>query len=123
MANEEMPLILDYFKETIQITEDMLNNRKIPLRAPALDPLRDIFLNGEEIIEDNDFTMDYNTNELCFPVVNIDDQSTILSLNDILEVVYTPSLDDAGISIGYYATRENIRKQCYIKPNYMEFKT
>lgn len=123
LANEEMPLILDYFKETIQITEDMLNNRKIPLRAPALDPLRDIFLNGEEIIEDNDFTMDYNTNELCFPVVNIDDQSTILSLNDILEVVYTPSLDDAGISIGYYATRENIRKQCYIKPNYMEFKT
>ena len=72
-----MPLILDYFKETIQITEDMLNNRKIPSRAPALDPLRDIFLNCEEIIEDNDFTIDYNTNELCFPVVNIDDQSTI----------------------------------------------
>ena len=123
LTNEEMPLVLDYFKETIQITEDMLTNRKIPLRSPALDPLRDIFLNDEELIEDVDFTVDYNANELSFPVVNIDDESTILSLNDILEVVYTPSLDDAGISIGYYAKRENIRKQCYIKPNYIEYKT
>ena len=101
----------------------MLTNRRVPLRSPALDPLRDIFLNGEEIIEDVDFTVDYNANELVFPVINIDEESTLLSLNDILEVVYTPSLDDAGISIGYYAKRENIRKQCYIKPNYIEFKT
>lgn len=123
LTNEEMPLILDYFKETIQITEDMLTNRKVPLRALALDPLRDVFLNDEELIEDVDFTVDYNSSELLFEVVNTDDESTILSLNDILEVVYTPSLEDAGISIGYFATRENIRKQCYIKPNYIEFKT
>ena len=123
LTNEEMPLVLDYFKETIQITEDMLTNRKIPLRALALDPLRDVFLNDEELIEDIDFTVDYNNSELCFEVVNTDDESTILSLNDIIEVVYTPSLDDAGISIGYFATRENIRKQCYIKPNYIEYKT
>lgn len=123
LSNEEMPLVLDYFKETIQITEEMISNRRIPLRASALDPLRDVFLNDEEIVEDVDFTVDYNTAELVFEVVNTDDESTILSLNDILEVVYTPSLDDAGISIGYFATRENVRKQCYIKPNYIEFKT
>ena len=54
---------------------------------------------------------------------NIIFESTVLNLNDILEIVYTPSLNDAGISIGYYAKRENIRKQCYIKPNYIEYKT
>ena len=86
----------------------MLNNRRIPLRAAPLDPLRDVFLNDEEIIEDVDFTVDYNTHELVFPVLNDDDESTLLNLNDILEIVYTPSLDDAGISIGYYAKRENI---------------
>ena len=118
-----MPLILDYFKETIQITEEMLTNRRVGLRAPCLDPLRDVYLNDKEILEDVDFTVDYNTNELIFPVLNTDDESTLLNLNDLLEVVYTPSLDDAGISIGYYAKRENIRKQCYIKPNYIEFKT
>lgn len=123
LTNEEMPLILDYFKETIQITEEMLTNRRVGLRAPCLDPLRDVYLNNEEILEDVDFTVDYNTNELIFPVLNTDDESTLLNLNDLLEVVYTPSLDDAGISIGYYAKRENIRKQCYIKPNYIEFKT
>ena len=123
LTNEEMPLILDYFKETIQITEEMLTNRRVGLRAPCLDPLRDVYLNDEEILEDVDFTVDYNTNELIFPVLNTDDESTLLNLNDLLEVVYTPSLDDAGISIGYYAKRENIRKQCYIKPNYIEFKT
>ena len=123
LTNEEMPLVMDYFKETIQITEEMITNRKIQLRAPALDPLRDVYLNDEEIIEDVDFTVDYNTNELLFPVLNVDDESTLLNLNDIIEVVYTPSLDDVGISIGYYAKRENIRKQCYIKPNYIEFKT
>lgn len=101
----------------------MITNRRIPLRALALDPLRDVFLNDEEIVEDIDFTVDYNNAELVFEVVNTDDESTILSLNDILEVVYTPSLDDAGISIGYFAKRENIRKQCYIKPNYIEYKT
>lgn len=123
LLNEEMPLVLDYFKETIQITEEMIINRRVPLRASALDPLRDVFLNDKEIVEDVDFTVDYNTAELVFEVVNTDDESTILSLNDILEIVYTPSLDDTGISIGYYATRENVRKQCYIKPNYIEFKT
>lgn len=123
LTNEEMPLILDYFKETIQITEEMLTNRRVGLRAPCLDPLRDVYLNDEEILEDVDFTVDYNTNELIFPVLNTDDESTLLNLNDLLEVVYTPSLDDAGISIGYYAKRENIHKQCYIKPNYIEFKT
>lgn len=123
LTNEEMPLILDYFKETIQITEEMLTNRRVRLRAPCLDPVRDVHLNDEEILEDVDFTVDYNTNELIFPVLNTDDESTLLNLNDLLEVVYTPSLDDAGISIGYYAKRENIRKQCYIKPNYIEFKT
>lgn len=123
LTNEEMPLILDYFKETIQISEEMLNNRKIPLRAAPLDPLRDVFLNDEEIIEDVDFTVDYNTHELVFPVLNDDEESTLLKLNDIIEIVYTPSLDDTGISIGYYAKRENIRKQCYIKPNYIEYKT
>ena len=122
-----MPLILDYFKETIQISEKEIETRRIPLRTAPVDPIRKVVLNpssdNTELIEDVDYTVDYDKQELCFDIINNDDKSTLLNLNDIVTIVYTPNLDDSGISLGYYAKRENIRKQCYIKPNYIEYKT
>lgn len=127
LSNDEMPLILDYFKETIQISEKEIETRRIPLRTAPVDPIRKVVLNpssdNTELIEDVDYTVDYDKQELCFDIINNDDKSTLLNLNDIVTIVYTPNLDDSGISLGYYAKRENIRKQCYIKPNYIEYKT
>ena len=127
LKDSEMPLILDYFKETIEVTETYLESRRIPLRTAPVDPIRKVVLNPDtdnlELVEDVDYTVDYDACELCFDIINNDDKSSLLNLNDIVTVVYTPNLDDSGISIGYYAKRENIRKQCYIKPNYIEYKT
>ena len=122
-----MPLILDYFQEIVQVGEKEIETRRIPLRTAPADPIRKVVLNpdtdNKELVEDVDYTVNYDTQELCFDIINNDDKSSLLSLNDKLSIVYTPNLDDSGISLGYYATRENIRKQCYIKPNYIEYKT
>lgn len=127
LSNEEMPLILDYFQEIVQVGEKEIETHRIPLRTAPADPIRKVVLNpdtdNKELVEDVDYTVNYDTQELCFDIINNDDKSSLLSLNDKLSIVYTPNLDDSGISLGYYATRENIRKQCYIKPNYIEYKT
>ncbi len=127
LTAEEMPLVLDSFKETLIVDDAIIESRKVPLRTAPVDPIRKVTLNPDtdntELLEDVDFTTDYNTHELCFDIINTDDKSSLLKLNDVIEIVYTPNLDDSGLSIGYYATRENIRKQCYIKPNYIEYKT
>ena len=114
-------LILDYFKEKIIISGSDLENRGVQLRVKPVDPLRKLTINGEEKYEDIDFTVDYNEKRIKFPVVDQYD-NTILQSNDIMEVVYTPNLEDTGIAIGYRAKRTNEDKQMIIKPNYIEYK-
>lgn len=115
-------LILDYFKENIIISDTMLNTGNIPLRVQAVDPLRSVTLNDKELREDVDFTMDYINNQLVFELDSITGKVLSLNVNDILEVVYTPNLDDVGVSIGYRAKRENTSKNMIIPPNYIEYK-
>ena len=98
-----------------------MENRGVQLRVKPVDPLRKLTINGEEKYEDIDFTVDYNEKRIKFPVVDQYD-NTILQSNDIMEVVYTPNLEDTGIAIGYRAKRTNKDKQMVIKPNYMEYK-
>uniref|UniRef100_UPI00386C5BD6 hypothetical protein n=1 Tax=Methanobrevibacter sp. TaxID=66852 RepID=UPI00386C5BD6 len=52
-------LILDYFKETFIVSDENLENRSVQLRVNAVDPIRQVLLNGEELHEDTDFTVDY----------------------------------------------------------------
>lgn len=115
-------LILDYFQETFIIGDTELENRSIPLRVPAVDPIRKLTINGEEKHEDVDFTVDYINQVINFPVVGVDNISSILNVNDELIVVYTPNLEDTGIAIGYRGKRTNKDKQMIIKPNYFEYK-
>ena len=117
----EEGLILDYFKESIIVSEDNIEKRSIPLRVKAVDPIRKLTLNGEEKHEDIDFTVDYVNKLIKFPVVDANN-NTILNANDELEVVYTPNLEDSGIAIGYRGKRTNKDKQMIIKPNYIEYK-
>lgn len=114
-------LILDYFKETFIISDEELENRCVALRVSAVDPIRQVLLNGSELHEDTDFTVDYINHIINFPVLD-NNSSTILEAGDKLVIIYTPNLEDTGIALGYRAKRTNKDKQMIIQPNYIEYK-
>ena len=114
-------LILDYFKETFIISDTELENRGVTLRVSAVDPIRSLLLNGDELHEDIDFTVDYTNHLITFPVLD-NNSTTILNPGDKLVVIYTPNLEDTGIALGYRAKRSNKDKQMIIQPNYIEYK-
>lgn len=122
------PLVIDYFKQDFIVDENIIETRQVPLRVSPVDPLRSVILNKDtdselELIEDVDFTVDYTKGIVSFMILSDEDNSTILNLNDSLEIVYTPNLEDVGISIGYTCTRgENTDKQVKILPNWIEYK-
>ena len=115
-------LILDYFKETFIVDEDNVETRRIDLRTSPVDPIRHLYYNGTELKQDRDYTIDFNKKQIVFPVVDTDNESSILNVNDRVEIIYTPNIDDNGISIGWYAERTNILKQVRIYPYYIEYK-
>ena len=115
-------LILDYFKETFIVTEDNVETRRLSLRALPLDPVRHLYYNGEELKQDRDYSIDFNEKEIVFPIINTDTESSRLNVNDKLEIIYTPNIDDNGIAIGWYAKRTNLLKQVKIEPYYIEYK-
>ena len=115
-------LILDYFQEDFIISDTEIENRKINLRVAPVDPVRKLTLNDEELREDKDFTVDYTEKTITFPIVNMNNSSSILNNGDTLSVVYTPNLEEGGISIAYRGKRTNKDKQMIIKSNYIEYK-
>lgn len=129
LTNDEMPLVLDYFEDTIQVTQDILDKRYVTLRANAVDPIRHVYLNKggdneQELVEDKDFTVDYLTKTVKFNLLNEDTVSSSLKLNDTITIIYTPNIEETGLAIGYYAKRKEsaLNKQCSILPNYLEYK-
>ena len=126
LVNEEVGLrddgeglILDYFKESFTVTEDEVETCRLKLRVAPADPIREVTHNEKILREDIDFTCDYDSHELIFPIKG---DSSILNVNDIVNVVYTPNLEDTGIAIGYRAKRDNKDKNIIIKENYLEYK-
>ena len=126
-------LILDYFKETINITTEMVENRRVSLRVKPTDPIRQVYLykyDADEdseplnLLEDYNFYIDIDTNELVFEENSSmkDSKISVLDNGDILEVVYTPWLEDDTLGIGYFATRTNTDKQVHIDDVYFEYK-
>ena len=123
----EEGLVLDYFKEDIVVTRTEIETRRVPLRVKPVDPIRSVILNKDTddertLVENHDYHLDIDTNELVFEVNNEDGKSSILNLDDDLEIVYTPYLEDIAISIGYHAKRTSKDKQVYIDGNYLEYK-
>ena len=120
-------LVLDYFKEEFLITDTHIETRTIDLRVSPVDPIRSVILNkdtDDEVIltENVDYTVDATAKKIVFEQVGSDGVSTRLNLGDKITLVYTPSLEDSGISIGYHATRTDKGKEVYIEPNYIEYK-
>ena len=108
------------------ITDNELETRRVPLRVVPVDPLREVLLiHGDkeiELYEDVDFTMDYDKRELVFPILNIDGKNSRLTQGDIITIVYTPNIEETGISIGYHVTRTDLSHNIRLKPNYIEHK-
>lgn len=119
-------LILDYFKETFHIDDTIVESRTLPLRTAPVDPIKKVVLNPDsdnmELIEDRDFTMDYDAHEILFMAVN-DNNESILETGDIVSIVYTPNIDDSGLSIAYHAKRVHLNHNIEILPYYIEYKT
>ena len=119
-------LILDYFEEKIVVSEDMIQNYRVDLRAEPVDPIRKVVINSET---DREYTLieniDYHIEEksIILDIVNFNEDSPRIQLNDILTIVYTPNLDDNSISLGYRASRVNTDDKVVIKPNYIEYKS
>ena len=123
----EEGLILDYFKEIFVVTEENIETRQLNLRVSPVDPIRSVVLNkdtdDEATLQENvDYTLDADNKLLIFNIVGSDGESSRLQLGDTVEVVYTPDLQESGISIGYHATRTDLKKDVRIKPNYIEYK-
>ena len=124
---KEEGLILDYFKQNFTIDSDNVVTRRVKLRAPPVDPIKSVVLNRDteseqELYEGFDYDLDVETNELVFKVNNTDNKSSILSLGDVLEVVYTPDLEENGLSVGYWVKRTNTDKTVRIGESYWEYK-
>ena len=120
-------LFLDYFKEKIEITDEIKANHRIRLRADALDPIRQVYLYSysedepKSLVENHDYFYDLETHEIEFPTLS-SKGNTILDKGYMVQVVYTPNLDDTSLCVGYNATRDATNVQCYIEDYYIEYK-
>lgn len=66
-------------------------------KVPALDNIRKLTLNGEELKEDSEFFVDYLSNEIVI--------YKTLNDGDTLNIHYTPNLTDNGLALAYRLNR------------------
>lgn len=123
----EQGLVLDYFKETFIINDVNVETRRVKLRVNPVDPIREVILNKDtddevELFEGFDYTLDIVENELVFEINNNDGYSSILKAGDVLQVVYTPNIEDDALSLGFYGKRSDTNRQVYIDNCYFEYK-
>ncbi|WP_407422041.1 hypothetical protein [Methanobrevibacter sp.] len=116
--------VLDYFKEERIIEREDVENRYIPIKFPSCDPIRSLVIDDKEYIEDIHFTVDYIRRRIKFPIIDIDNSSTLLTENQGKEmyVVYTPNIEDPGLIMAYRGVREDTSQQMRIFENYIEYK-
>lgn len=129
---EGQGLVLDYFQEEFTIGEEEIESRILKLKATPVDPIRKVVivkntddLDDEDnivLFEDVDYVMHYDTKELEFLVNNEDGVSSALELGDLINVVYTPNLNESSLCIGYHATRTRSNKDVSIEANWIEYK-
>lgn len=107
----DFPLRLDLFEETFTTVNAQTDY--VVMAAPV-DPVRQVTLDGTELIEDVDFTMNYLTNTISLNINPGDDKELI--------VKYTPFLQDTGLALIYRLTRTNAVNQAFIEPNYFQYR-
>ncbi len=99
----------------------MENDLEFNLSVDPVCALRKVLINEgtdneRELIEDVDFTVDYENKRLkLFNDIFTND-------TDYLTVRYTPNLTDTSLGVAYRMYRENDTDQAYILPNYWQYR-
>lgn len=129
--SSDMPFVLDYHVEKIPMTEEIIEQKAVPLKMAIVDPVKLVVKNPESddnaeddeetLTEDIDFYIDYDNKTLHFITDN--DGNISVTKNDTLKIVYTPALYDTSFKIGYSFERENLNENINILPNYIEYKS
>ncbi|WP_299523221.1 hypothetical protein [uncultured Methanobrevibacter sp.] len=133
-AENIMPFYIDYHVEQYTIDSELLEAKEINLDMYPLDPVKQVVVvvnsdedtddeSDKELIEDIDFTVDYDRKKLIF--ISDDEGGLTSKLNekDVIEIVYTPDLEDNTMSIAYYFERKKCNSNVEIQPNWIEYKS
>lgn len=83
------------------------------LKTVPADPIRHTYVNGVELFEGKDFTVDYFNKKIIF------NTAPSTGTNNI-EMKYTPYLDDIGLAFAYRITRPDSTKQVSVLGNFFQ---
>jgi hypothetical protein len=111
LTQTELPLRLDLFEETFTTVNAQLD---YVCKASPVDPVREVTLDGTELIEDEDFTVNYLTKTISLNVNPGADKALV--------VKYTPFIQDTGLAVAYRMARDNTVNQAYVHPNYYQYR-
>ena len=120
-AYDEEGIRIDNVSENITVTEDMVETRRIPLNFPPLDPIKHVYVNEVEQMQDRDFTIDMRNREIVF-IASENSNSSILNLNDEVEVMYTPNISDDSLTLAFFGKRTNLVRNAKIENYTIDYK-
>lgn len=120
-AYDEEGLRLDNINEKITVTDDMVENKRVKLKFTPVDPIKHLYLNDTELMQDRDYSIDMKNREIVF-IVAESNESNVLNLNDVIEVNYVPNLDDDLLTLAFYGKRTNVTKNVRIYDYNIDYK-
>jgi len=125
LTSKDFPLKMDMWTETFVVSEEYMNaDGKIEYttKVAPRDNLREVVLwddedtlTRDELVEDIDFTVDYQKNKIVFEYP--------IAYDTPVTIRYTPNLTETSLSIGYRMDRENDTSQAYVYSNYFTTRT
>lgn len=118
---DEEGLRIDNISETFIVDDNIIETRCIKLRLPPVDPIRHLYVNEVELMQDRDFIIDMKNRELEF-IVSENTNESLLHLNDTIEVTYTPNIDDDSLTLAFFGRRTNLTKNAKIQNYTIDYK-
>lgn len=97
--------------------DDFVGNgvdKTFKLTALPVDPIRIVTVNGVLMHEFDDYSFNYQTNQLTF--------NLLPASGAVIVIKYTPDLQDTGLALAYHVTRPDTSKQVNIKGNSFEYR-
>ena len=85
------------------------------LKCPPLDPVREVKVDGVDQVEYVDYNVDYLVGEIDF--------GADLTADQVVEIKYTPCIEDTGLGIAYRLSRADETKNVHILPYFFKTRT
>lgn len=106
-----LPLRLDYQSQSFTATG---GQTVFLLPLPVGDPVRSLTVNGINKIENIDYSVNYQTNQVTLNIPR--------TTGDIVVIDYTPEIKTNGLAINYRATRSNTTNNVAIYPSLYQYR-